>query len=54
METTKNVVMTDAAKEARRAYRRQWNANNKDKVRAHQERYWQRKAEQLQQMKQEA
>lgn len=36
--------MTEAAKEARRAYKRAWNAKNKDKVKAAQERYWERKA----------
>ena len=36
--------MTDAAKEARRAYKRAWNAKNKDKVKAAQARYWERKA----------
>lgn len=37
--------MTDAAKEARREYRRQWAKNNPDKVRAMQERYWEKQAE---------
>lgn len=37
--------MTDKAKEARRAYKREWNRKNPDKVRAAQERYWRRKAE---------
>ncbi len=37
--------MTDAAKEARRAYKREWNRKNRDKVKAAQERYWTRKAE---------
>lgn len=36
--------MTEAAKEARREYKRQWNARNKDKVREAQARYWERKA----------
>lgn len=36
--------MTEAAKEARRAYKRAWNAKNKDKVKAAVERYWERKA----------
>lgn len=38
--------MTEQAKEARRAYKRKWYAENKDKVKAHQERYWKKKAEQ--------
>lgn len=36
--------MTEAAKEARRAYKRRWNQQNKDKVKAAQDRYWERKA----------
>ena len=37
--------MTDAAKEARRAYKRKWARENPDKIRAQQERYWSRRAE---------
>lgn len=37
--------MNEKAKEARRAYKREWNRKNKDKVKAAQERYWNRKAE---------
>lgn len=36
--------MTEQAKEARRAYRRKWQRDNADKVRAYQARYWERKA----------
>ena len=36
--------MTEQAKEARRAYKRKWSRENRDKVRAQQERYWTRKA----------
>lgn len=36
--------MTEAALEARRAYKREWARKNKDKVKAQQERYWKRKA----------
>lgn len=36
--------MTEAAKEARRAYKREWNRKNKDKVKAANERYWMKKA----------
>lgn len=32
--------MTEAAAEARRAYKRQWAKDNPDKVRAYQARYW--------------
>lgn len=38
--------MTEAAKEARRAYQRKWNRENPDKLREYKERYWERKAEQ--------
>ena len=37
--------MNEQAKEARRAYKREWNRRNKDKVKAANERYWNRKAE---------
>lgn len=36
--------MTDKAKEARRAYKREWQRNHPDKVRKYQETYWNRKA----------
>lgn len=36
--------MTEQAKEMRRAYKREWNRKNRDKVKAAQERYWNRKA----------
>ena len=36
--------LTEAAKEARRAYKRQWARENPDKVKAAQARYWERKA----------
>lgn len=36
--------MTDQAKELRRLYKREWNRNNRDKVRESQRRYWDRKA----------
>lgn len=39
-----NRSMDEKAKEARRAYKREWNRKNKDKVKASQERYWARKA----------
>ena len=38
--------MNDAAKAARRAYKRAWNRKNRDKVKAAQTRYWERKAQQ--------
>jgi len=36
--------MTDQAREARRAYKREWNRKNKDRVAEHQRRYWERRA----------
>ena len=36
--------MSEAAREARKAYQREWNRKNKDKVKANQARYWERKA----------
>lgn len=38
--------MTDAAKEARRQYKRAWNRKNRDKVKAATARYWEKKAKQ--------
>lgn len=36
--------MTEQAAAARRAYKRKWARENKDKVKAQQERYWAKKA----------
>lgn len=36
--------MNEAAKQARKEYQRQWRNKNKDKVKAAQERYWEKKA----------
>ena len=36
--------MTEAAKEARRAYKREWNRRNPEKVKAHQEKFYAKKA----------
>ena len=36
--------MTAQARELRRAYKRDWNRRNRDKVKAAQERYWNRRA----------
>lgn len=38
----------EAARQARNAYHRAWRAKNKDKVKANNDRYWEKKAEQLQ------
>lgn len=43
---TKADKLEQAAAEQRRAYKREWNRRNKDKVKAAQDRYWKRKAEQ--------
>ena len=46
----KEAVMADiseAAKEERRAYKRKWNAENKDKVRQYNRDYWERRAQRL-------
>ncbi len=37
----------DAAKEARRAYKRKWNAEHKEKVKEYQRKYWERRAAKL-------
>ena len=36
--------MTNEARAARNAYKRAWNAANKEKTKAYQERYWEKKA----------
>lgn len=36
--------MTKEAQEARRQYRKQWAKNNPDKVRAYNQKYWEKKA----------
>lgn len=41
----KQTELTDKAKEARRAYQRKWRHDNKDKVKEHQKRYWNKVAE---------
>lgn len=40
-------MMSEEALEARRAWQRKWAKENPEKVRAQQERYWQRKAEKM-------
>ena len=45
--------LSKEAREARRAYSRKWQANNKDKVKASKERYWEKKAKLIQQQKEE-
>lgn len=36
--------MNDAASKAKREYMRKWRAENKDRIKAHQQKYWERKA----------
>lgn len=42
-ENLKAALTPMAKREARRAYYRQWRAKNPDKVKAYQERYWDKK-----------
>ena len=37
-------TLSEAARQARNAYRRSWNRKNKDKVKAANRRYWEKKA----------
>ena len=46
--------MTEQALAARRAYKRKWAADNPDKVKASQERYWERVARQAEQEQKQA
>ena len=39
--------MNDKAKELKRQYEREWRRKNKDKVKAAQERYWERKVKSI-------
>lgn len=39
--------MTETAKQARRAYKREWARKNPDKVKRHQETFWSKKAAEL-------
>ena len=39
--------LSEEAREAKRAYMKKWRDENKDKVRATQERYWKKKLEQM-------
>ena len=38
------MAMSEAALEARRAYKREWARKNREKVKAQEARYWERKA----------
>lgn len=50
-ETTKE-TLTEKARELRRAYKREWSRKNRDRVRAANERYWNKKAAQEEQAEQ--
>lgn len=45
-EIKEKFIMTEEAKNARRAYMRNWKRANKDKLKAYEEKYWSKKAEQ--------
>ena len=45
--------LDERAKELRRQYQREWNARNRDKIKAKNERYWQRKAAEAEQRERE-
>lgn len=47
------MVYSDKARELQRLYQREWRAKNKDKVQAKNRRYWDRKAMQEAEKKQE-
>ena len=41
------MTMSEQAKQARRAYQAKWRAENRDKIREHERRYWEKKAREL-------
>lgn len=45
VNNTKTKEMSEAAREARNAYKRKWAKENRDKVKAANRRYWERKAQ---------
>lgn len=45
--------MSEKAKEARREYAKRWRKNNPEKVKAIQNRYWEKKAEELETLNKE-
>lgn len=46
-------TMTDAARAAQNAYKREWNARNPDKNKEYQRRYWAKKAKEMDLTRQE-
>ena len=47
LSNIKGAGMTEAAKLAKREYFRKWKKANPDKVKLYQERYWERKAQEM-------
>lgn len=43
------MALTEEAKKTRSAYYKKWASENKDKLKAAQERYWNKKAQEMQQ-----
>ena len=43
------MAMSEEAREARNAYAKNWREQNKETVRQHKERYWERQAERMNQ-----
>jgi hypothetical protein len=52
--TLRDEQMSDQAKEAQLAYRREWARKNPDKIRAQQRRYWEKRAKRQQEAQNEA
>lgn len=50
-ETTENAIpfddLEEKAREAQRAYHREWRKNNPEKVKANRQRYWEKKAREM-------
>lgn len=44
------MTLSEEAKKAKREYQKQWREKNKDKVKSQQERYWEKKALEMQQL----
>lgn len=45
LKQEKPIIISGAANEARKAYKREWNRKNRDKVKEYQARYWEKKAQ---------
>lgn len=42
-----NIELTQAEREARNKYMKEWRANNKDKIKQYQKSYWNKKAKEM-------